>query len=199
MTTDPLSEHSVFRAFLGEPRGAAVLDLGRTAPELERWALDGGAAYTGLDLADLERWSGVGLGSFDLVVSWMALHRVRNLARLLETARHHTARDGRLVLAVPHPVVTAAPHAAPNGTPNGAPGPAPDGAVRLSGYFDEGERTWDGAMIWHRTLEGYLYELRVCGFGLVELSEGRRMRGAPAGGAVPAPRQALFRCRRATF
>ncbi|MEV5826880.1 methyltransferase domain-containing protein [Spirillospora sp. NPDC052242] len=192
MTMDALGLHSVFRAFLGDPRGA-VLDLGCTVPELRHWAPDGGAAYTGVPLADLEHWSGAGLGTFDLVVSWMALHRVRNIARLLETARHHTAVDGRLVLAVPHPLVTAAPRPSPDGESGAA---ADDGARR--GYLDEGERTWDGATIWHRTLEGYLYELRVCGFALVELSEGRPMRGAPDGGTGPVPHRVMFRCRRAT-
>ncbi|HEX2317144.1 MAG TPA: methyltransferase domain-containing protein [Thermomonospora sp.] len=181
MTSEPLGEHAVFRAYLGTPRGARVLDLGRTAPEAERWALKGGAAdYHGVDAADLGRWSGAGLGTFDLVLSWMALHRVRNVARLLETVHHHLVPGGRLVFAVPHPVVTADPD-----RPGGG------------GYFREGQRTAGDVVFWHRTLESYLYELRCCGFRLVELSEGTPVHGA--GPVAPElPFRVTFRCQRRT-
>ncbi|MDL4776685.1 MULTISPECIES: class I SAM-dependent methyltransferase [Thermomonosporaceae] len=211
--------HAVFLAFLGDPRGLRVLDLGCAAPEAGRSALDrGAAAYLGLAVGersldaarhalagtagearaqDLHRWSGHDLGTFDAVISWMTFHRVRNLARLLETVHHHLVPGGRLVFSVPHPFVTASPD-----------GKGDLGGGGVSGYFSEGERpapdggrddTPGETAIWHRTLEGYLYELRCCGFHLEELSEGRPAPGAPATARRPdpdVPRHVSFRCRR---
>ncbi|MEV5569995.1 hypothetical protein AB0L06_08090 [Spirillospora sp. NPDC052269] len=158
-----------FRAFLGPARGARVLELG--GANLAGWAADGGAsAYRVLPADDLDGWSGHADGTFDLVASWMALQRTRNLARLLGTVHHHLRPSGRLVLAVPHPIATAA-------TGDGPPA-----------YFREGDRKAGNEVVRHRTLASYLNELSLCGFRLVELSE-----DGPGG----LPTGLVLRCRRA--
>lgn len=169
MSVDPCA--GTFRAFLGPARGVRVLELGGAS--LTGWAAHGGAAvYRDLPADDLDGWSGHADGTFDLVASWMALHRTRNLARLLETVHHHLRPGGRLVLAVPHPVATA----------------AVDGGPPV--YFREGERKAGGEVVRHRTLERYVTDLRLCGFTLVELSEGRP-------GSDDLPTGLVLRCRRA--
>ncbi|WP_026416694.1 hypothetical protein [Actinomadura oligospora] len=167
MTADPCA--GTFRAFLGRARDARVLELGGTS--LERWAAHGRAsAYRTLPEDDLDGWSGHADGTFDLVASWMAVQRTRNLARLLGTVHHHLRPAGRLVLAVPHPLATAA---AGDGPP---------------AYFREGERKAGGELVRHRTMASYLNELSLCGFQLVELSEG---------GSGGLPTGLVLRCRRA--
>ncbi|RMI36168.1 methyltransferase domain-containing protein [Actinomadura harenae] len=152
-----------------------MLELGGAS--LAEWAADGGAsAYRSLPADDLDGWSGHADGTFDLVASWMAVQRTRNLARLLGTVHHHLRPGGRLVLAVPHPVATAA---ADDGPP---------------AYFREGERKAGGEVVRHRTLESYVNELTLCGFRLVELSEGRPAPGETAAGL---PERLVLRCRRA--
>ena len=159
---------------LGDVHGRSVLDIGCQDPDLARFVLAGqprgylGLA-TGEDQAeqltgtaaqvrvqDLGRWSGAGDGVFDLAIAAMTLHRVRNLARLLETLHRHAVSGGRLVFSVDLPLATA----------------------QVSGYFEEGERLAPDvngrtSVIWHRTLGSYVHELRYCGFQLAELSESR--------------------------
>lgn len=208
-------ERAMLLAFLGDLRGRAVLDLGCTDPDLGRQVLDQGARhYLGLAherpaadsgnqrlagtageirVVDLNRWSGHDIDRFDVVVSRFAIHRVRNLARLLETVHHHTVREGRLVFSVPHPMATA-----------GAALPGGNGAGRgwlVREYFREGERPGPSSPggdrpVQHRCLESYLRELRFCGFRLEEFSEGMPAAGAAASAPADFPQWAVFRCTR---
>ncbi|RFU42299.1 methyltransferase domain-containing protein [Actinomadura logoneensis] len=189
MAEDPCA--ATFRALLGPARGVRVLELGGAS--LAGWAADGGAAdYRALPAAELDGWSGHADGTYDLVASWMAVQRTRNLARLLGTVHHHLRPGGRLVLAVPHPVATAAADGGP------------------AAYFREGERKAGGEVVRHRTLQSYSTELRLAGFELVELAEARsdtdgppgerpggRPSGGPAGPADELPDGLVLRCRRA--
>jgi SAM-dependent methyltransferase len=203
-------ERDALVALLGDVRGRAVLDLGGTDPYLGRQVLDGGARrYVGLvrDVSpfaaagltggaaeihqqDLDSWSGHGLGRFDAALSRRALHHVRNLARLLDTLRHHLLPDARLVFSVRHPLMTA-----------GVTRLSPDGTgieVTIRDYLDDGPAPSTPTVAAgelparHRRFDTYIRELRYSGFRLEELVETADV--APSGDGVPA--WAVFRCTR---
>ncbi|GAA2704335.1 class I SAM-dependent methyltransferase [Micromonospora olivasterospora] len=211
----PTGELSLLLAFLGDLGGRAVLDVGCTDPGLVGYALRKGAlSYTGvaadeetarpvrrlitpdvgeLRVRDLNAWSGRDDATrVDVVVSRQALHRVRNLPRLLAAVHHDLVPGGRLVFSVPHPMVTAAV-----GSAHGR------GWLRTADYFREGERpvtpALPGGVPWHRTMETYLRELRLCGLRLDEFAEGLAGMDHTAGPTGPGdgPRWAVFRCVRA--
>lgn len=211
---DPTGERALLLAFLGDLRGRAVLDIGCGDPALTGHALRSGVlSYTGvapdegtadgvrplldpgighLRVRDLNAWSGRDDSTrVDVVVSRRALHRVRNLPRLLAAVQHDLVPGGRLVFSVPHPLVTAA-----------VGGGHGRGWLRTADYFREGERpvsdALPGGAPWHRTLETYLRELRLCGLRLDEFAEGLTGMDHTAGPTGPGdgPRWALFRCLR---
>ncbi len=173
---------------LGPVSGLRVLDLGCGDGEFGRDLLNAGAArYRGIDgsermieaargvLAGTEGEAVLGdiedlaepAGSFDLVLSRMALHHVADLGRVLSASRRCLAPGGRLVLTVVHPVITS--HDARESS----------GERRQSwvvdGYFVTGPRNqkWLGTRtVWqHRTVEDYVLELRNAGFVLINLRE----------------------------
>jgi SAM-dependent methyltransferase len=201
----PAGDLPLLLTFLGDLRGRTILDLGCADPWVADRALAAGArGYLGLApteellaaagrglraagddatrgevrLQNLDRWAGHDLGVFDVVGARRALQYVRNIARLLETVHHHVASGGRLVFSVDHPAMTA--------------------GRDLGDYFRAGERPelprWAGLPAHHRSLEGYLRELRYCGFRLEEFAEGPP---TPDDGddATPwPPRWAVFSC-----
>jgi SAM-dependent methyltransferase len=215
-------DRKILLALLGEVTDQRLLDFGCTDPTIGQHALDRGARhYLGLAggpliadaarralagtaaevrLENLNRWSGHDLGRFDAVVSRLALHRVHNLARLLETLHHHLVPGGRLTFSVPHPIATAGLSHPPEH--NGA-------APLVYLYFHDGERpalspggsTDSLPPVWHRRMDSYLRELRYCGFRLDEFCEG--LPGtvaedrAPTVASWPASTPwAVFRCAR---
>jgi SAM-dependent methyltransferase len=171
---------------LGDLRGAQVLDLGcgdgPTAPLL----LEAGATrYLGLDgsagMIETARAQhgrpgiefvheniediGPELGSFDIVVSRMALHYVALIEPVIATIRELLRPGGRLVFSVSHPVITS--HA------QQGEGQRTDWIV--DGYFVRGprERTWFGnPVVWHhRTVEDYVRAALDAGMRVDELRE----------------------------
>lgn len=106
-------------------------------------------------------------GTFDLVVSRLALHYVEDLGGVLAACRACLAPGGRIVFTVVHPVITS--HDARAAT----------NELRtdwvVDDYFAAGPRRRDwmgGTVDWHhRTIEDYLAELGRAGFALTALRE----------------------------
>ncbi len=173
---------------LGDVRGSRVLDLGCGDAEIGRELLRAGASrYLGIDgsramiraatqtlkgtagevrLADIEDL-GEPPGSFDLVLSRMALHYVADLRTVLRACHSCLAPAGRFVFTVVHPVITS------HDARVSPPGPRQSWVV--DDYFLSGPRSqrWLGATtIWHhRTVEGYVTALREAGFAITNLGE----------------------------
>jgi SAM-dependent methyltransferase len=173
---------------LGPVSGLRVLDLGCGDAEIGCELLNAGAArYRGIDgsarmveaargmlagttgeavLCDVEDLAEPA-GSFDLVLSRMALHYVADVGPVLRACFACLAPGGRLVLTVVHPVITSSDARASSSEPRR------DWVV--DDYFNTGPRDqqWLGARtVWHhRTIEDYVAELRDAGFVLANLRE----------------------------
>jgi SAM-dependent methyltransferase len=173
---------------LGPVLGLRVLDLGCGDAEIGRELLNAGAVrYRGVDgstrmcqaalrtlegtrgeavLCDIEDL-GEPANSFDLVLSRMALHYVGDLGHVLRACHACLAPGGRVVFTVVHPVITS--HDARESSTE----PRQDWVV--DDYFAAGPRDqqWLGTRtVWHhRTIEGYVSELRNAGFALINLRE----------------------------
>ena len=106
-------------------------------------------------------------GSFDLVLSQMALHYVESIADVFAGVHHWLSPGGRLVFTVVHPVVTS------NDARASTREPRQDWVV--DDYFRRGPRDQEwlgGKSRWyHRTIEDYVRLMRGAGFGLVNLRE----------------------------
>lgn len=173
---------------LGPVSGLRVLDLGCGDAEIGRELLSRGAVgYRGIDGSRnmvqaarrvLEGTAGAAVlcdiedlaeseGSFDLVLSRMALHYVADLARVLRSCHACLVPGGRILFTVVHPVITS--HDAR----------ASSTELRQSwvvdDYFLSGPRDqqWLGARtVWqHRTIEDYVSGLLGAGFTLTKLRE----------------------------
>jgi 2-polyprenyl-3-methyl-5-hydroxy-6-metoxy-1,4-benzoquinol methylase len=166
-------EHASFVELLGDVAGRRVLDLGCGAGQLAlRLAQAGVARVVGIDAS--ERMLEVARarsahprvaycratmedadfadGAFDLVVSSLALHYVRDYAGLVRRIARWLAPGGRLVFSTEHPIYTA------RGSAEGWV-VGPDGrrtAWALDHYAEEGvrEHRWfvPGVRRYHRTL-----------------------------------------------
>lgn len=173
---------------LGAVSGLRVLDLGCGDASVGRVLLDAGAAsYLGVDgstmmiqaasgelsdtaaaveRCDIEEFAAAP-GSFDLVLSRMALHYVEDLGPVLGDCHRWLSGRGRVVFTVVHPVITS--HDARATTEE----PRQDWVV--DDYFVGGPREQDwlgGKSRWyHRTVEEYVRCLRDAGFALANLRE----------------------------
>lgn len=173
---------------LGTMSGMRVLDLGCGDAEIGRELLNRGAArYRGIDgstrmvkaarhllrdttgealLCDIEDLAEPA-GSFDLVLSRMALHYIADLAGVFRACHECLAPSGRLVFTVVHPVITS--HDPRENSKE------PRQHWTVDDYFVLGPRDqeWLGARtVWHhRTVENYVTELRDAGFALTNLRE----------------------------
>jgi SAM-dependent methyltransferase len=186
-------EEPVLLDLLGPTVGLRVLDLGCGSAGLGRRLLDGGCRrYVGIEGSanmanDAQRTlvgtSGVVLhqriehtafptGSFDLVVSRMALHYVEDLGTVLSAAHGWLSPGGRLVFSVEHPVVTSCDA--------GWHGKGPRGSWVVDGYFDTGwrETDWMGGRVrkYHRPVEDYVRLVQAAEFRLDTLREARPLR-----------------------
>ncbi len=179
-------EEPAFVDALGPVAGCRVLDLGCGDGSTAELVLGRGAAsYVGLDgsagmigearrrvasdqatfvhgdIEDLD----VDAGSFDVVISRMALHYVERLDAAFAAVRGALVDDGRFVFSVVHPVVTS----------HDTPSDGPRTSWTVDGYFDRGprDRAWFGAAVrWqHRTVEDYVRLVLQHGFRLDTLSE----------------------------
>jgi SAM-dependent methyltransferase len=178
-------EEPAFLDVLGPVTGLRIADLGCGEALLGRSLLEAGCArYLGVDgsanmveaaretlrgtagevvRCDIEDFA-PGPGSFDVVVSRMALHYVRDVARVLAACR---AAASRVVFTVVHPIITS--HDARASTDE----PHADWVV--DDYFVPGprEQEWLGGRVawYHRTVEDYVTALQGAGFALTDLRE----------------------------
>jgi len=173
---------------IGDPGGLRVVDLGCGDAAIGRTLLEAGCArYLGVDASarmvaaaaetlrgtpgeavrgDITEFTAPP-GSFDLVVSRLALHYVEDLVGVLTAAHACLSPTGRIVFSTVHPVMTS--HDARED---------PDALMAdwiVDGYFDTGprERRWlGGTVLWHhRTVEDHVAAMRRAGFVLSALRE----------------------------
>ncbi len=185
---------------IGRVRGLRVLDLGCGQGRFTRSLARRGARVTGIDwstkmietarrheqadplgiqyyVADARNvgtsWSP---GSFDAVVSCMALMDMPDLPRVLDRTRRLLGTHGRFVFSISHPLNTAAiGWERATGSDRGA--------MLVDRYFEErpGRLEWRmrrlknpfTTVFWHRTLETWFHELRRAGFAVDGLWEPR--------------------------
>jgi SAM-dependent methyltransferase len=109
-------------------------------------------------------------GSFDLVVSMLALHYLADYPAIARRVARCLVPGGRFAFSVEHPIYTAGGtgdwHRAPDGTPLHWP---------VDRYRDEGERrtNWfvDGVVKYHRTMETYVNTLLEAGLRVMRIEE----------------------------
>lgn len=108
--------------------------------------------------------------SFDLVVSSLMLHYVKEYESVLLKIADCLRPGGRLVFSVEHPIFTALPEQDWIRGANGKPLYWP-----VDNYRPEGERrtTWfvEGVVKYHRTIESYVNGLIASGFTIQRLLE----------------------------
>lgn len=173
---------------LGPVAGLRVLDLGCGDAQVGRELLNSGASrYLGIDGSRrmveaaqqmLEGTAGEVVrcdiedvaepeGSFDSVISRMALHYVADLGAVLRGCYRCLAPGGRIVLTVVHPVITS--HDARDSQAE------PRQNWVVDDYFltEPRDQQWLGARtVWHhRTVEDYVSGLLGAGFTLTGLRE----------------------------
>ena len=108
--------------------------------------------------------------SFDLVVSSLMLHYVKDYESVLKNIAASLGCGGKLIFSVEHPIFTALPEQDWIRGTNGRPLYWP-----VDNYRSEGERrtTWfvEGVVKYHRTIETYVNGLIATGFTLRRLLE----------------------------
>ncbi len=183
------AEWPVLRDWLGDVRGAHVLDLGCGFGWACRWAREAGAAeVTGIDLSenmlararemtpdsavryvlgDLET-AEIAPGAWNVIYSSLALHYIVDLAGLFARAHAGLRPGGRLVFSVEHPLFTA---------PTNPGWLEQDGRKvwPVDGYLSEGPRSTNwlapGVIKQHRGIGTYVSLLLAAGFRLEHLVE----------------------------
>jgi len=181
-------EEPALRSLLPELGGKRVLDLGCGFGDFCAFAVENGAArILGVDIS--ERMLGearrrhphlefvreavedhrIASESFDLVVSSLCLHYVRDIAPLFSAIHAGLSRGGAFVFSVEHPICTALLRG----------WTVDDRGNRLfwpvDRYREEGvrESRWfvDGVVKYHRTVETYVNTLIDSGFRIGRLLE----------------------------
>jgi SAM-dependent methyltransferase len=188
MNPNLVMEEPAVLAELGKLSGQRILDLGCGDAAIARVLLHGGATrYLGVDgsqrmvsaasaslsdtIAEIEHCDieafASSPGSFDLVISRMALHYIANVEPILRECHRWLSPGGRIIFTVVHPIITS--HDARSNTDQ----PRQDWVV--DDYFHSGPRdqTWLGAKSrwYHRTIEQYVRHLHDAGFALANLRE----------------------------
>lgn len=186
------AEWPAMRSMLPDVRGLRVVDLGYGFGWFCRWAMEQGAARVlGLDVSErmLERARGattdaaityekadletVSLPSaqFELAYSSLALHYVKDAARLFAAVHGTLVPGGRFVFSTEHPIYMAPRK--PGWSVNA------DGRRTwpVDGYLVEGPRMTDwlarGVVKYHRTIGTTLTTLVRCGFTIAQVEEFR--------------------------
>ena len=183
-------EWPAMRAMIPDPSGLDVVDLGCGFGWLSRWAVEGGAAtVTGLDVstsmleraqrdnllpgieyrrADLDSVELLAV-AFDIAISSLAIHYVRDIDRLFATLATSLRPGGSFVFSVEHPIFSAPSQQAFEQSSSGRR------IWPLENYLVEGERVtnWftDGVIKHHRTIASYANALIGAGLTLTELDE----------------------------
>lgn len=105
---------------------------------------------------------------YDLVISKMALHYVKNLNKLFLSISKTMKNDAKFIFSVQHPLTTA--------TFKSKSGGERKGDWIVDDYFEQGARKepWIGKTIvkYHRTIEFYFTALVAVGFHIEALQEG---------------------------
>ena len=186
------AEWPALRSMLPDMRGLRVVDLGCGFGWFCRWAREQGAAQVlGLDvsermleqarettsdeaitynMSDLETVS-LPPAEFDLAYSSLALHYVKDVARLFAVIHSALVPGGRFVFSTEHPIYMAPTR----------PGWSVDAEGRriwpIDSYLVEGRRTTDwlaqGVVKHHRTIATTLNALIRCGFSIRQVEEFR--------------------------
>ena len=185
-----LIEEPLVLALLGPVAGLRILDLGCGDAAFGRRLLaDGCASYLGIDASrrmlrrariELRGTCGAVLrqrmerftappGSFDRVVSRLALHYVEDLASVLVTVQALLVPGGTLVFSVEHPVITSCSAGWDPCTPR------TNWIVDQYFAIERRETSWLGGRVvkYHRTVEDYVALVQQAGFRLEALREGR--------------------------
>ncbi|MDG4657530.1 class I SAM-dependent methyltransferase [Ectobacillus antri] len=181
-------EQPALRRMLPDLKGKHVLDLGCGMGEFARFCIEQGAAeVTGIDLSEnmiaearrhpSERITYVQgsiedtpLGQYDLVVSSLALHYVKDYEGAVQKVAKALRPGGTFLFSVEHPIVTASKQGDWVKDEKGNKLYYP-----IDHYHEEGQRiiSWyvDGVIIYHRTLTTLLNGLMRAGFTLQEIEE----------------------------
>lgn len=121
--------------------------------------------------ASIENWD-YPTESFDLVISRLALHYIRDVDAVFRQVYQTLSRSGRFVFSVEHPVITSCDRIW-QGT-----GQRQDWLV--DNYFETGQRitSWMGGRVvkYHRTVENYFVGLQRAGFMVESLREAEPQR-----------------------
>ena len=184
-------EEPVILELIGDVRGLSILDLGCGDASFGVRLLEAGCQhYLGLEssanMAQLGAEKLRGLagqvvnqaieawdyhpGKFDLVVSRLALHYIRDFGWTCQLVFRSLRPGGRFVFSSVHPVITSSDRSG--------------GGKRqewiVDGYFDTGARSvqFMGSRVeqFHRTIEDYFSALRQAGFTVEQLREARPRR-----------------------
>ncbi|MEW5987411.1 MAG: methyltransferase domain-containing protein [Chloroflexota bacterium] len=110
--------------------------------------------------------------AFDLVVSRLVFHYLKDVDAVLEQIYQTLIRGGRLVFSVEHPVITSCDR--------GWLGNGPRQDWVVDNYFHTGQRitSWLGGQIvkYHRTVENYFVGLQQAGFVVESVREAEPQR-----------------------
>jgi SAM-dependent methyltransferase len=116
--------------------------------------------------AAIENWE-YPAQSFDLVVSRLVLHYIKDIDVIFRKVYRTLAKNGRFVFSVEHPVITSCDR--------GWQGIGKRQDWLVDNYFDAGQRitSWMGGQVlkYHRTVENYFVSLQRAGFFIERLRE----------------------------
>jgi len=188
---DGAPEWNSFRSLIPSVHGKRLLDLGSGYGWICRWAAENGAVLVdGIELsenmlskagefpdypnvtytqADLEHTNEFPHGSYDIAVSSLTLHYLKNLPQLIVTVYKALNPGGCFVFSVEHPIYTSPRD------PKFIEAADGHSIWLLDGYLSEGSRTtnWfaEGVVKYHRTIGTYIKLLLDAGFTLSAVDE----------------------------
>ena len=187
-------EQPVMLELAGDLTDKRLLDLGCGDAAIGRLALSQGCrSYLGIDgshnmveaaaqnltgttgeviQSTIEHWD-FPTEAFDLVLSRLVFHYLKDLDAVFEKVFHTLVAGGRFVFSAEHPVITSCDRAWQG------KGPRQDWIV--DNYFNTGRRVtaWLGGQVvkYHRTVENYFVGLQRAGFFVESLREAEPQRG----------------------